>query len=153
MVDAAHLEHDHQKPVTLTELKKEQIGSVFSIVCCINNKNITSPENWESCILKKVQKDTWEVLNVHQNEKVEDDLDFKGDDGLKNTWGLYYKNVGAANEYVTLLVENTKKDLFNAENHNVSPKRGSLSAKATANIKKKADAVTKKHSQNCLPLA
>ncbi len=35
---------------------------------------------------------------MHQNEKVEDDLDFNGDDGLKNTWGLYYKNVGNGDE-------------------------------------------------------
>ncbi len=43
------LECDPQKPVTLTEaeLKKAWIGSVFPIVCCINNKDITSPENWE----------------------------------------------------------------------------------------------------------
>jgi hypothetical protein len=138
------LECDPQKPVTLTELKKAQIGSVFQIVCCINNKDITSPENWESCILRKVQKETWEVLNVHQNAKVEDDLDLEGDDGLKNTWGLYYKNVGNGNEYVTSFVTNTKRDLFKAEHHDVSPKRGSLCAKATANVQKKADAVTKK---------
>jgi hypothetical protein len=37
--------------------------------------------------LKKVRKETWEVLDVHQNEKVEDNLDLEGDDGLKNTWG------------------------------------------------------------------
>jgi hypothetical protein len=66
-----------------------------------------------------------------------------GDDGLKNTWGLYYKNYGDGNEYVTSFITNTKRDLFNAEHHEVSPKRNSLRAKATANIKKKADAVTK----------
>ena len=52
------LERDPQKPVILMELKKVRIGSVFPIVCCINNKDITSLENWESCILRKVQKDT-----------------------------------------------------------------------------------------------
>ena len=133
-----------QKPVTLPELKKARIGSVFPIVRCINNKDITDPENWESCILKKVQKELWEVLNVHQNEKVEDDLDYDGDDGLKNTWGLYYKNVGDGDEYVTSFITNTERDLFNADIHEVSPKRSSLRAKATANVQKKADAVTKK---------
>jgi hypothetical protein len=58
-------ERDPQKPVTLPELKKPWIGSVFPIVRCINNKDITEPENWESCILKKDQKELWEVLNVH----------------------------------------------------------------------------------------
>jgi hypothetical protein len=104
------LERDHQKPVTLPEFKKAPIGSAFPIVCCINNTDITDPENWESCILKKVQKELWEVLNVHQNEKVEDDLDLDGDDGLKNTWGLYYKNVGDGDEYVTLFITNKPRD-------------------------------------------
>jgi hypothetical protein len=125
-------------------LKKARIGSVFPIVRCINNKDITNLENWESCILKKVQKELWEILNVHQNEKVEDDIDLDGDDGLKNTWGLYYKNVGDGDEYVTLFITNTERDLFNADIHEVSPKRSTLRAKATANVKKKADAVTKK---------
>ncbi len=89
---------------------------------------------------------------MHQNEKVEDDLDLDGDDGLKNTWGLYYMNVGNGDEYVTSFITNTRRDLFNADIHEVSPKRGTLCAKATANVKKKADAVTKK-ARNCLPLA
>ncbi len=63
-------ERDPQKPVTLPELKKTRIRSVFPIVCCTHNKDITDLDNWESCILKKVQKETWKVLNVHQNEKV-----------------------------------------------------------------------------------
>ncbi len=49
----------------------------------------------------KVRKETREVLNVHQTEKVEDDLDLEGDEGLKNTWGLYHKNVSAGDEYFT----------------------------------------------------
>ena len=57
---------------------------------------------------------------------------------------VYYKNVGDGNEYVTSFVENNERDLFNVEHHDVSPKRKSLCATATANIKKKADAVTKK---------
>ena len=137
-------ERDPQKPVDLSELKSARIRSVFPIVRCINNKDITDPENWESCILKKVQKELWEVLNVHQNEKVEDDLDYDGDDGLKNTWGLYYKNVSPGDEYVTSFVSNTKMRQFDTEEHDVSPKRKSLCEKATENVRNKADSVTKK---------
>jgi len=74
-------ERDPQEPVDLKELKSARIGSVFPIIRCINNKDITNTENWAACILKKVRKETWEVLNVHQNEKVEDDLDLVGDVG------------------------------------------------------------------------
>ena len=31
-----------------------------------------------------------------------------GDDGLNNTWGLYYKNVSHGDEYVTSFVSNTE---------------------------------------------
>ncbi len=63
---------------------------------------------------------------------------------MKNTWGLYYKNVGDGDGYVTSFITNAERDLFNAEHHKVSPKCSSLCAKATANLKKKTDAVTKK---------
>ncbi len=84
----------------------------------------------------------WEVLDVHQNEKVEDDLELEGDDGLKNTWGLYYKNAGG--EYVTSFVTPAEMVQLDIEKQNVSPKHASLCAKATSNIQKKAEAVTKK---------
>ena len=35
-------EHDPQEPVDLKELKSARIGSVFPIICCINNKDITN---------------------------------------------------------------------------------------------------------------
>jgi hypothetical protein len=92
----------------------------------------------------KVRKETWEVLNVHQTEKVEDDLDLEGDDGLKNTWGLYYRNVSADDEYFSSFVYKTEMSVFDTEKQDVSPKRKSLCEKATDNVQKKAESVTKK---------
>jgi hypothetical protein len=131
-------------PVDLSELKSARIRSVFPIVRCINNKDITNVANWEPCILVKVRKETWEVLNVHQTEKVEDDLDLEGDDGLKNTWGLYYRNVSADDEYFSSFVYKTEMSVFDTEKQDVSPKRKSLREKATDNVQKKAESVTKK---------
>ena len=138
-------ERDHQKPVVdLSELITAKIRSVFPIVRCINNKDINDAANWEPCILKKVRTETWEVLNVHQTDKVEDDLDLEGDDGLNNTWALYYKNVCPGDEYVTSFVSQYEMRQFDTEQHDVSPKRKSLREKATKNVQKKADSVTKK---------
>jgi len=137
-------ERDPLKPVDLSELKSARIRSVFPIVRCINNKDITNVANWEPCILVKVRKETWEVLNVHQTEKVEDDLDLEGDDGLKNTWGLYYRNVSADDEYFSSFVYKTEMSVFDTEKQDVSPKRKSLREKATDNVQKKAESVTKK---------
>ncbi len=93
-----------------------------------------------------VQKELWEVLNVHQNEKVEDDLDLDGDDGFKNTWGLYYKNVGNGNEYVTSFITNTKRDLFNVEHHQVSPKRSSFRQRLLQTLRRRLMLLRRKHS-------
>ncbi len=41
--------------------------------------------------MKKVRKATYEVLNIHENNKYEDNLDWGGDNGLHNAWTLYYK--------------------------------------------------------------
>jgi hypothetical protein len=138
-------ERDPQKPVVdLSELNSARIRSVFPTVRCINNKDINDAANWEPCILVKVRTETWEVLNVHQIDKVEDDLDLEGDDGLNNTWGLYYKNVSPGDEYVTSFVSNTKMRQFDTEQHDVSPTRKSLCDKATENDQKKEESVTKK---------
>ena len=67
-----------------------------------------------------------------------------GDDGLNNTWGLYYKNVSHGDEYVSSFVSNTEMRQFDTEKHDVSPKRKSLREKATENVQKKAESVTKK---------
>ena len=90
---------------------------------------------------------------MHQNEKVEDDLDLDGDDGLKNTWGLYYKNVGNGNEYVTSFITNTKRDLFNAEHHKVSPSSVLFVQRLLQTLRRRLMLIRRKHSQNCLPLA
>ena len=71
-------------------------------------------------------------------------LDLEGDDGLNNTWGLYYKNVSHGDEYVTSFVSNTEMRQFDTEKQDVSPNRKSLREKATENVQKKAESVTKK---------
>ena len=43
-----------------------------------------------------------------------------------------------------MFVTNTKRELFDTQKQDVSPKRGSLCAKATKNVQKKAETITKK---------
>jgi hypothetical protein len=83
--------NNHENPVTMEELIQAKLKTLFPIIRHINNKDITNPENWQPCILMKVCKESYEVLNIHKEDKVEDDLDWGGDDGLKNNWTLYYK--------------------------------------------------------------
>jgi hypothetical protein len=42
--------------------------------------------------LRKILKETWEVLDMNERDKVDKDLELKGDEGLNNNWGLYFKS-------------------------------------------------------------
>ena len=76
------------KDILLTDLVKARIGSSFAIIRCINTKDICDIGNWKCCILRKIMKETWEVLDMNERDKVDEDLDLKGDEGLNNNWGL-----------------------------------------------------------------
>jgi hypothetical protein len=84
------------RDTALSQVAMARIGTCFAIMCCINNSDIMNPSNFEPAILKKVGKHTFEVLDVHQRDKVEDDLEMngnkEGDNGLRDTFGLYYKS-------------------------------------------------------------
>ncbi len=68
-------------PVNLNEMSCARVNSVFPIIYCTNNKNITNDSNWAPCILRKVRKEEYEVLDRQEQDKIED-LDWGGDDGL-----------------------------------------------------------------------
>ncbi len=70
-----------EDPVTMKKLLHAKLKTLLPIIQCINNKVITNPENWQN--LKKVCKESYEVLNIHKTNKVEDDLHWGGDDGFE----------------------------------------------------------------------
>jgi hypothetical protein len=97
--------------------------------------------------LEKDYEENWEVLDMNERDKVDEDLDLEGDEGLRNIWGIYFKT--PSNEYVRSFVmslEDVQQWGINpeAKKHNVSPRRASLCDKATANVQKqkKAESVT-----------
>ena len=79
------------KEVLLTDLIGSRVGASFAIIRCINTKDICAIENWKCGIFRKIMKETWEVLDENERDKVDDDLELSGDDGLGNNWGLYFK--------------------------------------------------------------
>jgi hypothetical protein len=44
-----------------------RVNSVFPIIYCTNNKDINDIANWASCILRKVRKEQYEVLDQHEH--------------------------------------------------------------------------------------
>ena len=67
------------KDVSLMDLIKLWVGLSFPIICCINTKDICTDKNWKSCILRKIMKETWEVLDMHERDKLVN-LDLMGDE-------------------------------------------------------------------------
>ena len=133
-------EHDGNK-VILAELEKSRIRASYPIICCINTKDLNNISNWQPNILRKIRKETFEVLNMHERDKVGDDLDMNGDDGLTINWGMYLKY--PSNEYVCTFVWALQEIQCETEKHDMSPMRISLHKAATTNFQKKADFVTK----------
>jgi hypothetical protein len=75
----------------LKEMLHARVNSVFPIIYCTNNKDIFDETYWASCILREVHKEQYEVLDRHEMDKVDKDLDWGGDDGLLALWSMYYK--------------------------------------------------------------
>jgi len=126
----------------LMAIAKSRIGTSFAVIRCINTKDVNDVSNWQPAILKKVMKETWEILDMHERDKVSEDLELDGDDGLKNNWGMYLKS--ASDEYVRTLVAALQDIQYENEKNDVSPRRASLRDRATANVKKRAEKVQKK---------
>ncbi len=85
-----------------------------------------------------MRKEQYEILDTNEDLKVGDDLEWNGDNGLANDWGMYYKYPSEA----FILVEISNEDNIA---HDVSPRRRlSLRKNAMTNVQKKANAITKK---------
>jgi len=76
------------------DLLTESINCSFPCVACNDKKNILDPSTWVPAFLRKSSATTWDVLNMDFDQMVHV-LEWGGDDGLENLWGLYYKFPGA----------------------------------------------------------
>ena len=133
------------EPVTLTEIIRGRpggLGQRYPIIRCFNTKDMTDDANFEPCILVKVRNDQFEVMDVNDDTKLEDDLDWKGDHGLEPNWNMYYKY--PSEEFV----QSYRRDLELVEDTqdavNESPRREGLRKKAAENMAKKGASVKKK---------
>ncbi len=79
---------ERDDPVDLDEISHAHVNSVFPIIYCTNNKNIMNDANWAPCILRKVRKEQYEVLDRQKQDKIDKDLDWGGDDGHSASWSM-----------------------------------------------------------------
>jgi hypothetical protein len=127
-------------PLELDEIASARVNSVFPIIYCTNNKDIHDFANWSPCILRKVRKEQYEVLDDQERDKLEDDLNWGGDEGLSASWSMYYKYPNE--EFLAAIVDQHEDDVNDYEKHDFSPGRVTLRTQATANVRKKANSVT-----------
>jgi hypothetical protein len=72
------------------DLLDEPINRIFPCVACNDQKNILVCSTWIPAFLRKLSETTWDVLNEDFDHMIHD-LEWEGDNGLENLWGLYYK--------------------------------------------------------------
>jgi hypothetical protein len=129
----------HEHPVDLDEMSHACVNSIFPIIYCTNNKNIMDDANWAPCILWKVRKEQYEVLDMQEQSKIDEDLDWGGDDGLSASLSMYYKY--STNTYVNLFRIELENYMNDNIAHNISPRHFNLHKQATANVQRKAHKV------------
>jgi hypothetical protein len=116
-----------------------RVNSIFPIIYFTNSKDISDKLIWAPCFLRKIQKEQYEVLDMHKRDKVDEDKDLGGDEGLLASWTMYHKYP------TTTFVNSFRLQIETPETNdkavNISPRRLSLYNQATANVQKKADAI------------
>jgi hypothetical protein len=126
-------------PVKLQEILHSRVNSIFLIIYCTNSKDISDESNWAPCILRKIQKEQYEVLDMHKRDKVDEDLDWGGNEGLLASWTMYHKYPTMT--FVNLFYLQIETFETNDEAVKISPRCLSLRNQATANVQKKADTI------------
>jgi len=132
---------DNHDRLELEEIAHARVNSVFPIIYCTNNKDINDIANWAPCISRKVRKEQYEVLDQHEQDQLEEDLPWGGDDGLSASWSMYYKYPNK--EFLDVYLEDLEDAMNDIETHDVSTHRQNLRKKAAENVQKKADSVKK----------
>ena len=132
---------DNRDRLELEEIAHARVNSVFPIIYCTNNKDINDIANWAPCILRKVRKEQYEVLDQHEQDQLEEDHSWGGNDGLSASWSMYYKYPNK--EFLDAYLEDLEDAMNDIETHDVSPHHHNLRKKAAENVQKKADSVKK----------
>jgi hypothetical protein len=72
-----------------SELLSALINQIFPCVACSNHRNISNPQTWVPIFLRKSGTTSWELFDADFGE-LGHVLEWDGDKGLGNLWGLYY---------------------------------------------------------------
>jgi hypothetical protein len=71
-------------------LLAEPVSQMFPCIACNDHKNILDSSTWVPAFLRKASANSWEVFDIDLNQMA-NGIEWEGDEGLDNLWGLYYK--------------------------------------------------------------
>ena len=74
----------------IPHLLSAPITKCFPCVAYNNHINETDPRGWSRTFLRKSGAFAWEVFDKHF-EKIGPDMEWDGNDGLRNMWDWYYR--------------------------------------------------------------
>jgi hypothetical protein len=77
------------QPYDKPELLSTLINQIFPCGACSNHKKISNPKTWVPIFLQKSSTTSWELFDA-DFDKLGHVLEWDGNKGLGNLWGLYY---------------------------------------------------------------
>ena len=78
-------------PTEKEELQTVKNGHSFPIAYCNDTTDTTNPSNFMPMILKKIKQDKFQLYHHDLSDLLDNVIDWDGDNGLANTWGIYHK--------------------------------------------------------------
>ncbi len=103
------------------ELLAAPTNQIFPCIVCNDHRNIHTA-TWALAFLHKSSGITWDIFNVNFDQALHK-LDWSGDEGLKNLWGLYFKYPDAQfiQSYQTICANITPQECHGGKMKDRSP--------------------------------
>jgi hypothetical protein len=83
----------NKAPLQLSEVACASVDTPFPIIYCTNlDKEFNNDKDWEPCVLKKIGRELYEVLDANEDPFfLKKEVEYHGDDGLSSSWGSAFK--------------------------------------------------------------
>jgi hypothetical protein len=83
----------NKAPLQLSEITRARVDTPFPIIYCTDpDKEFNNDKDWKPCVLKKIGRELYEVLDANKEPFViKEEIEYDGDDGLSSLWGSAIK--------------------------------------------------------------
>ena len=108
----------NKRPMQISEIAHARVDTPFPIVYCTDpDKEFNNDKDWEPCVLKKIGRELYEVLDANEDAFfLKEEVEYDGDDGVTSLWGSAFK-------YPTLAFISTYQKMVFTRNEKGNPKK------------------------------